>query len=335
MAWIPQTDRSHFVYGAGSWSKYYWDGDYNPGAKYVDRVGYDNCLANCTTLAYGRALENGYPAPVTSFRNANRWHLYANTAEGWSVLDYISGMLLYPGDIIEYSENTHYRNGSIVEDNHVGVVEEQATNPMQSSSWWTDRNLSLSLQQISDYFQSTERLQYRFYHYTTLGTENAQSSGGNPPRYVLRYTGSPVQPIPEVSALPAESYGEIDELATSADFRISVTVSNIPSAESVAGYLYCNGLIFTYESDWAYGSYTIDGTVYRYATKTVDLRYTREHNYAYSTVKYLTFEDTFSTGSVSLRAPIRITVAASKIDDTIIMLKAANKKKRIKHIIKI
>lgn len=318
MAWTPQTSRAHFVYGAGSWSKYYWDGDYNPGAKYVTNVGYDNCLANCTTLCYGRAIENGYPPPVTSFRNASSWHIYVNEDEGWEVIPYTSGMQLYAGDIVEWSDG----------ENHVGTIEEDGINPAQSSSWWRPRDLSLSLSAISDYFQTTSELQYSFYHYTSLAAEIRQGGHGANPSYVLRFNGEPSY-YPEVSALPETSYGTIGELESSVDFRITVTVSNIPSAESIAGNLYCDDLTFINESQWVYGSYTIDGVVYRYGTKTVDLRYTREHDYAYSTVKYLTFDDTFSTGSVSLRAPIRITVDARSGMNTGILSALARKKKKM------
>lgn len=58
-------------------------------------------MPNCTTYAYGRPLENGDPAPVTSIHNAGNWHDYVNTAEGWTAIPYQSGVAK-PGDIIEW-----------------------------------------------------------------------------------------------------------------------------------------------------------------------------------------------------------------------------------------
>ena len=341
MAWVPQTNRSHFVYGAGSWSKYYWDGDYNPGARYVTKVGYDNCLANCTTLVYGRVLENGYPPPVTSFRNANRWHLWVNEDEGWSVLDYVSGMLLYPGDIIEYSENTHYSSGSVVEDNHVGIVEEQATNPTQSSSWWTTRDLSLTLSEISDYFQTTDSLKYRFYHATTLGTENAQSSGGNPPRYVLRYTGSepPTPPTPtetpEITISPSAYFKTMSSTSDYVDFPYSITITGIPAGETVSGGNTYPDLSRVYNTGWSYSSYTVEGVTYQTATKQQTLRYYREGTSAYTTVKYMYYNLTFSNGSIHSTTPMTINVEQKESTSKLLAVLNLIRKSPCKTIIKI
>ena len=171
MSWIPQNSRTHFIYGAGTWSKYYWDINYNP----VANTSY--CLANCTCLCYGRAIENGWSAPVTYVANASLWNTYVNTSGGWIAIPYSSGMQLKAGDIVQWIAN-----------NHVATIEEDGTDPYQSSSWWTSRNTSQTLQQISNYFQSTTSLQYRFYHYTKLSVENVQGGGGYEPDYVLRYT---------------------------------------------------------------------------------------------------------------------------------------------------
>lgn len=186
MAWIPQNTLSHFEYGAGSWSKYYWDDDYNPGATF------QLCLANCTTMAYGRPLENGYPAPVTQFRNANNWHNYVNTADDWVLLNYSNGMTLYPGDIVEWQAQ------------HVAVVEETGTDPHVSASWYTDDNGHAygnrtvavmggsTLQDVSNWMVSHHP--NRFYRYVLLSSENNNAGGHAPPRYVIRYQGTPPEP---------------------------------------------------------------------------------------------------------------------------------------------
>ena len=261
MAWIPQSDRSHFLYESSA-SQYYWDYPPNPGASDPDLV-----LANCTTLCYGRAIENGYPAPVTSFRNANRWHNYVNTKEGWEVLDYEAGMQLYAGDIVEWSGNTHQDSeGDYVEDNHVATIEEDGTNPYQSSSWWTYRDTSKSYQAISDYFQKTNKLKYRFYHYTKLSTESSESSGGNKPKYVLRYKTAPQPDAPEIQITASSGEIRIPVNQETGYATISIEVTKIPESESDPFPLRDMSSGFTREwitDGWELSTYTEDGTTYQ------------------------------------------------------------------------
>lgn len=188
MAWVPQTNRSHFAYGAGAWSQYYWS-SLNPGATF------QLCLANCTTFAYGRPLENGWPKPVTAFRNANNWHNYVNYADGWDLITYTSGMQLLAGDIVEWQAQ------------HVAVVEQNGTNPYIGGSWYTDdnghaygnRSVSViggsTLQDVSNWMIAN--YPNRFFHYVPLSTENANAGGGAPPKYVIRYTGTQPPEPPE------------------------------------------------------------------------------------------------------------------------------------------
>lgn len=194
MSWVSQNSRAHFRYGAGDWSKYYWNSSNNPNATFA------LCLANCTTLCYGRAIENGWSPPVTVIRNANLWHNYVNTPD-WEVLNYSEGMQLKAGDIVEWSAN------------HVATIEEDGTDPYQSSSWYTgndgtgssNRTASViggSTLSAVDSFMNTN-YPYRFYHYTKLSIENQQAGGGYAPRYVLRYTkDTPTPPTPTTSLIP-------------------------------------------------------------------------------------------------------------------------------------
>ena len=303
MAWIPQSDRSHFLYESSA-SQYYWDSPPNPGASNPDLV-----LANCTTLCYGRAIENGYPAPVTSFRNANRWHNYVNTADGWELLDYESGMQLYAGDIVEWSGNTHLDSeGDYVEDNHVATIEEDGTNPYQSSSWWTYRNTSLSYQAISDYFQSSSYLRYRFYHYTRLSTESVESSGGNKPRYVLRYNAEPQPERPRLTVTPSSIQTEIGRGEQSTTFSFNLTMEYIPEDETISGGISYPGLDLVSETNWNYETYTEGDFTYQRATKSITLRYYRESKTSYTTTKTVSFNYSMSTGSVNTSRTVTITV---------------------------
>lgn len=181
---------NHFRYP----NPYYWDPNINPNAVWA------YSLANCTTLAYGRAKECGLTAPVTVIRNANYWHLVVNTAENWTLLDYYEGMQLEAGDILEWSNPFQ----------HVAICETSGSNPITSNSYYTGDNGSLTagrtpsviggntLQALSNYFSN--RYPFRFYHYTNLSGEN-RNVGGQP-TYVLRYTGEkPEPPTPPTPTL--------------------------------------------------------------------------------------------------------------------------------------
>lgn len=109
-SWIPRTTRSGIEYG-GSASHWYWDYPTNPGAYYDPSLGtYDLALPNCTTLAYGRIIENGDPIPISGWHAAQNWHLAL--ANNWTYIPYDFNRVR-PGDILEWSGSR----------NHVAVVE--------------------------------------------------------------------------------------------------------------------------------------------------------------------------------------------------------------------
>lgn len=130
--WTPRTNRSGIEYG-GSSHNYFWNRNYNPNATS------ENCLANCTTYAYGRILEAGDLAPVSVIRNANLWHTVLTN--GWTAIPF-NPADCEPGDLLEWSGNN----------NHVAVVEYiNGTTVHYSQSSYTNRNTSWSLQAISDW----------------------------------------------------------------------------------------------------------------------------------------------------------------------------------------
>ena len=311
MAWIPQNSGNHFEYGAGSWSQYYWNPNYNPNATIP------NCLANCTTLCYGRALENGWPAPVTSIPNGNKWHTVVNTAQGWSKISYTSGMQLYAGDIVEWaSEDPDH----IPLPNHVATIEQDGTDPYQSSSWYTgddgtgnsSRNTAIvghNLQAVSNWMVSN--YPYRFYHYSTLSQENIQGGHNNQPRYVLRYQGAqPPTPSenPVITIVPTSYYRTMAATSDYLDFQFSITISGIPDGESASGGNTYPDLTRIYNSGWSYTSYVINGVTYRQAYKQQTLRYYRVGSSGYNTTKHMYFNLTFSNGSITSDTPMYITV---------------------------
>lgn len=319
---------NHYVYGAGTWSRYYWNISYNPNADF------DNCMANCTTYAYGRVRENGLPAPVTRIVNANNWHTVVNTSAGWSLIRYTQGMSLKAGDILEW------------EAVHVAVVETYGTNPGVSASWYTgddgtagsDRSTAVmgdSLASVSNWMVS--HYSNRFYHYVDMRTENNNAGGGAYPKYVLRYTGSGPEPggdeEPEVTVSPSSYNVVMAGDQTYVDFTFNVTVTGIPEGYTASGSNTYPGLYRVYNTGWSYTDYTVDGTVYQRATKTQTLRYDREQSGAYTTTKYMYYSFDYPNGSASSTTPMVITVEASSEDpDIVIMNFVINKKKRKFHV---
>ena len=310
MAWGNQ-GISHYEFGAGNWSQYYWSNSNNPGAST------SLCMANCTTYAYGRVMENGLPRPVTQFRNANNWHLYVNTSENWTLLNYSSGMALVPGDIVEW------------EANHVAVVETSGTNPYVSASWYTDASIrnTGTLSTISSWMVSN--VPNRFYHYVPLTTENVNAGNGLNPKYVLRHTGGGGGGVtPQVTVSPSSYTSTMSSNDNYIDFQFTVTVTGIPSGETASGNNTYPGLYRVQNSGWSYTDYTVSGVTYRRATKTQTLRYDREQSGAYTTTKYMYYSFSYPNGSASSTTPMKITVQAAPSDPDIEIINMLMKKKR-------
>lgn len=130
--WTSRTNRSGIEYG-GSSHDYFWNKNINPNATPA------LCLANCTTYAYGRILEAGDLAPVSIIKNANNWHNYLTN--GWTYQGFNPNDC-EPGDILEWNVNG----------NHVAVVEYIENGIVYySQSSYTNRNVTWTLQDISDY----------------------------------------------------------------------------------------------------------------------------------------------------------------------------------------
>ena len=320
MAWGNQ-GRSHYEFGAGSWSIYYWTESTNPNATF------DLCMANCTTYAYGRVLENGLPKPVTRIRDANNWHTVVNTSGGWSLLNYYSGMALIPGDIVEWSGN------------HVAVVETSGTDPYVSGSFYTGDDgtggsnrsnavMGYTLYSVSQWMNATSSRQYRFYHYVPLSTENSWI-GHTIPSYVLRHTGGGGGgETPQVTVSPSSYTSTMSSNDNYIDFQFTVTVTGIPSGETASGNNTYPGLYRVQNSGWSYTDYTVSGVTYRRATKTQTLRYDREQSSAYTTTKYMYYSFSYPNGSASSTTPMNITVQAAPSNPDIEIINMLMKKKR-------
>lgn len=117
--WTPRQTRNGLEYG-GSAHIYYWDPSRNPGASY------ENCMANCTTYAYGRILEAGDPAPISGWYSAAAWH--GNLINGWTYEAFDVNNCRV-GDLVEWYTSDR---------NHVAVIEYiTATTIYVSQSYYT------------------------------------------------------------------------------------------------------------------------------------------------------------------------------------------------------
>ena len=176
----PRTNTNGILYGEYH-GYFYWDPNYNPYAS----PSY--CMANCTTYAYGRALEIGGPAPLVAgaYPSAYRWAAYLGN--GWTAIPW-DPTKVEPGDILQYGD---YYAGNTAQ-NHVAFVEDVNQNGIvTSNSNFTSRNTSLGLQGICDYFQSSTYLQNRFFNVAT------ETYAGTP-TWILKnpYNPGPVPPLP-------------------------------------------------------------------------------------------------------------------------------------------
>lgn len=176
--WKKKTN-SNGMYWGESLHKYYWEALDKIFNSYANKLEY--CMADCTIFCICEQFENNRPSPVIRDINANLWHTVSNTKEGWNVIDYVDGMTLRAGDIVEW------------EANHVATIEEEGINPLISASWWTNydgtskgtRNGAIgTLEEISNFFKNN--YQYRFYHSCLLSEENRMGGNNKPPRYVHR-----------------------------------------------------------------------------------------------------------------------------------------------------
>lgn len=337
MTWGNQ-GRTHYVYGAGSWSQYYWSTSQNPNATFTD------CMANCTTYAYGRVKENGFPAPVTRIAQANYWHTVVNTSNNWKKYNYTVGMMLYPGDILEWNAP------------HVAVVETEGTSPWISASWytgdhgvaeypqgsgqWDTRSVAVmgsTLQDVSDWMNATSSRQNRFYHYNLMTEENSRVDSGNDPLYVLRYEDAPTPPTPTVvtpviTITPSSYNVTMQSSEDYVDFTFDIVINGIPYGESAQGGNTYPDLTRVYNTGWSYSTYSYQGVIYQTARKTQTLRYERESANAYTTTKHMYYNLTFSNGSITSDTPMVINVLATGSTDPDVSILAAFIRKRKRHI---
>lgn len=312
MAWTIRNSNAGLIPG-GSANNYYWNVNNNPNATY------NNCLANCTTLAYGRVLENGQQPPVSRIVDAGNWHNYVTN--GWVPKPYNSyHSSIKAGDIIEWP-------------GHVAVVEQVINGVAWCSSslytgdhgraqWpvgsgiWDTRTPSImgnTFLEMWNWFYNNN-YGWRVYEYVSENTITSTRIGASP-TYILVNPNSIEPPTPstenlEISINPSSYSVTMSSNEDYVDFTFAIAISGIPAGQTVSGGNTYPDLTRVYNSGWSYTDYVIDGTTYRRANKTQTLRYYRVGTGAYSTVKHMYYNLTMSTGSISSDTPMYINVEA-------------------------
>lgn len=337
MSWNPRDDRSGLEYG-GTAHDYYWNVAYNPDARY------STCLADCTCLAYGRCLEEGCRAPVTStstspLPDAKNWH--SRLASGWSYEnynDYVSS--IKPGDLIEFSSG-----------NHVIVVERVIGSSIYcSSSLYTGNNgfayeddhysprtadvMGSTMQDVSNWMIANYPI--RFYYYGTVNQIKSRWSNIGEPDYILVNPdsgGSPTPPTPSdehlsIDITPASYTATMSGNNDYIDFTYDIVITGIPMGETVSGGNSFPDLIRVANTGWSYTNYTVNGVTYRRGQKRQTLRYYRTSNSAYTVTKHMYFNITKTTGTINTDTPMYITVQRKLLDVPVRVYIAAKRRKR-------
>jgi len=159
------------VYG-GTLHDKLWNVNNNPNAT----IG--NCLANCTTLAYGLAE----PKPVSVIRGASNWHTVLTN--GWYAIPFDRSKV-EEGDIIEWVNHVHVAIVDKVEDGNIYLHCSWYTGIHGTAMWngsYDTRPFS-SLKEVSDFM--SENYPTRMYHYFELEDE-CRGVGGDP-QYILKH----------------------------------------------------------------------------------------------------------------------------------------------------
>lgn len=330
MGWTVQNQRSHFAYGSAG-NTYYWTNS----NIYIQANALSNCMANCTTLAYGRVIENGNRVPIGGTYDGGNWHnglINSWTSQGWS--SYYSSVKA--GDLIEWSghilvvEYVDYASSdgrgiycsSSLYTGDNGSAYAEPGNPASGFSPRTNAVMGSTLQSRSNWM--INNYPTRFYQYDSLYNINQSwfrinlnnatvlinpdSGGGGP-------TPPPIPPTETLTIdISPSSYNVTMQGSEDyVDFTFNISISGIPAGETVSGGNTYPDLTRVYNSGWSYSDYTVSGVTYRSAFKTQTLRYERESSGSYTTVKHMYFNISKSTGTVSTDTPMYITIKAKSI----------------------
>ena len=289
-------------YAPGDWP-YNTSGGYG-GPHYPDNGGYNyynspdqSHNGNCTWWCCGR-LRQTIGTSLPNMGNGANWAAnYSGTVD-------TDATNIQPGDIICLTDGGlgHVMFVETVNDNVVTVSE---------SAWSTRAIWNGMACLVTSYNKSDIYAGASLNIYKDLDSAAYQTVVG-----ILK-TGIP-GPTPPTPPTPTENLTiDIDPSGYTVtmngnenyvDFTYNITISGIPGGETVSGGNTYPGLTRVYNSGWTYSDYTVGGITYRYAYKRQTLRYDRESNGGYTTVKHMFFNISKSTGTISSDTRMYITV---------------------------
>lgn len=307
--------------------QYFYSGDYtytNTGAH----------TGNCTWFAMGRSAEIANRNLYSEFRGSY-------DAQDWNSIwignpAITSGTIEYKlGDILVYSTSSGTSG-------HVEIVEEINGNVLTIS--YSAYSSSTPQSTYGTFFNTRKRTKLNFGDTASLTSQpesayirNNGSTYYMTNEYLIGVIHNPYaeqEPSTEdleINITPSSYSVIMDSSEDFKDFTYDIVISGIPSNQVVSGGNTYPDLTRVYNTGWSYTDYTIGGTTYRRATKTQTLRYTREYNYAYNTTKYMYFNLSYSTGTISTTTPMYIDVKAKTNIIAIVGGARNNKKRRLRY----
>lgn len=284
------------------------------GPRYKAGYTYYNCPSpernfngNCTWWCWARLYEtNGTYLSFATTDAKNWYNSYTGSKER-------NANNIRAGDIIVLTDSG---------EGHVMFVEQVSGDTVHISqsaystrSVWNGYACLVTSFQKSEIYQGNSINMYKgldsAYNLQVVGVLHTGSVSPTPPE--------PETDTPELTINPSGYNVVMTGTQNSVDFTFDITLTGIPEDETASGNNTYPGLSRVYNTGWSYTNYTYHGTVYRKATKTQTLRYTREQSQAYSITKHMYFDFTYPNGSVSSDTPMVISVERTGLPDEIIV----------------
>lgn len=274
------------------------------GPRYKYGYTYNNCPSpernyngNCTWWCWGR-LNQTMGTYLPNMGDAKYWY------DNYSGDKDRNANNIQPGDIIVLTDN---------DAGHVMFVEKVDGNTITISqsaystrSVWVGMACLVTTFSKSDIYQGHSINMYKdldsAYYQEVIGVIHTGEEPGPTPE--------PVEP--EISIVPSSYAVTMTAEEDYVDFPYDITITGIPTGESVSGGNTYPGLSRVANTGWSYSSYVVDGVIYRRATKSQTLRYERESDGEYVTTKHMYFNLTFSNGSINTDTPMTITIEKKK-----------------------
>lgn len=275
------------------------------GPRYKYGYTYNNCPSpeynyngNCTWWCWGRLYET-MGTYLPNYGDANNWYDQYTGSKDTDASN------IQPGDIIVLTDSSA---------GHVMFVEQVVGGTVYISqsaystrSVWIGKACLTTSYSKSNIYRGASLNIYKdidtAYYCTVAGVLHTGGSGPGP-------GPTPTEDL-DISISPSSYSVTMSASQTYVDFTYNIVITGIPDGESISGGNTYPGLIRVGNTGWSYSSYTVGGVTYQRASKSQVLRYTREHDYAYSTTKHMYFNLSYSTGTIDTDTPMYINVQAT------------------------